>query len=166
MPPMRSRDVLTTLTILLLTLVPGASSAAAEDVASKNVTVNVSLATRTSLKVSTQLLQFDLTRPGDIATAALEFTAASRTPAGSDIVLTVEPERGLEGPGGAADVESDLRFTGEGGGMLAGSVAIGQSTIVGRWQGSGLREGRVIFTLRASAAGSYSLPVRVVLSTP
>ena len=31
---------------------------------------------------------------------------------------------------------------------------------------SGLREGRVVFTLRANASGTYTLPVRFVLSTP
>ena len=164
---MRSRAVHTTaLTLVVLTLALGVRAAAAEDVASKNVTINVNLATRTSLKVSGRVLRFDVTQPGTVATAALEFSAGARMPSGSDIVLTVEPERGLDGPGGAADADTDLRFSGEGHGLLAGSVAIGQSTVVGRWQGSGLREGRVVFTLRASAAGVYSLPVRFVLSTP
>lgn len=163
---MRSRNVLATHAFLVLTLAIGPRPAAAEDVRSKTVIVNVSLATRMSLTVSSRLLQFDVAQPGDVATAALDFTAGARTPAGSDVVLTIEPERALGGPGGAADVESDLRFTGEGQGMLAGSIAHGYSTVVGRWQGSGLRQGRVLFTLRASAAGSYSLPVRVVLSTP
>jgi hypothetical protein len=150
--------------VLLSLAVCGA--AAAEDVASKSVTVNVSLATRTSLTVSGRVLQFDVTQPGGTATAALDFTAGMRMPAGSDIVLSVEPERAIAGPGGAADVESDLHFAGEGHGLLAGSLAAAQGTVVGRWQGSGRREGRVIFTLRANAAGSYSLPIRVVLSTP
>jgi hypothetical protein len=158
---MRSR-----LSFVLLSLAMCARAAAAEDIASANVTVNVNLATRTSLKVSSRLLQFDVAQPGGIATAAIDFTAGARMPAGSDVVLTVEPLRALEGPGGAADVESDLTFTGEGQGMLAGSLAAAQSTVVGRWQGSGHREGRVIFKLRANAAGIYSLPVRVVLSTP
>lgn len=149
----------------MLTLAAG-PRAAAEDVASKNVTVNVHLATRTSLKVSSHVLRFDVAQSGGTATAALEFTAGARMPAGSDVVLSVEPMRAIDGPGGAADVESDLSFAGEGQGLLAGPVAAAQSTVVGRWQGSGLREGRVIFTLRANAAGTYSLPVRVVLSTP
>ena len=163
---MRSRAVLTALTLAVLSLTIEVRSASAQNVASKDVTINVNLATRTSLKVSSRVLRFDVTQPGAIATAALEFSAGARMPAGCDLVLTVEPERGLDGPGGAADAETELRFTGEGQGMLAGSIAMGQSTVVGRWQGSGLREGRVVFVLRASAAGSYSLPVRIVLSTP
>jgi len=163
---MRSRAVHTALTLVVLTLATGVPAAAAEDIAAKNVTINVNLATRTSLKVSSRVLRFDVTEPGSIATAAIEFSAGARMPAGSDIVLTVEPERGLDGPGGAADVETDLRFAGEGQGLLAGSVAPGQSTVVGRWQGSGLRAGRLVFTLRANASGVYSLPLRVVLSMP
>jgi hypothetical protein len=162
--PMRSQLPLA-LPLFVLSLF-GSRAAAAEDVAAKNVVVNVNLATRTSLKVSSRVLQFDVARAGGTATAALEFTAGARMPAGSDVVLTVEPERAVEGPGGAADVDSDLSFTGEGEGLLAGTIASARSTIVGRWQGSGRREGRVIFTLRANAAGSYVLPVRVVLSTP
>jgi len=152
--------------VMLLTLALPASAAAAEDHATTSVTVNVNLAPRTSLKVSSRMLQFDVTQPGEAATAALDFTAGARMPSGSDVVLTVEPLRGLDGPGGAADVETDLTFSGEGDGVLAGSIAMSQSTVVGRWQGSGLRAGRVIFKLRANAAGNYSLPVRFVLSTP
>ena len=163
---MRSRPVLTALSLVLSTLAIAAPRAAAEDVASKNITINVNLATRTSLKVSGGVLRFDVTQPNAIATASLEFSAGARMPAGCDIVLTVEPVRGLEGPEGTPAGSADLRFTGEGHGLLAGSIAFGQSTVVGRWQGSGLREGRVVFTLRASASGSYTLPVRVVLSTP
>ena len=158
---MRSRLLLAALTLAI-----GSRTAAAEDVASRNVTVNVRLATRTSLKVSSQTLHFEVTRPGGLATAALDFTAGARMPAGSDVVLSVEPMRAIDGPGDAADAESDLSFTGEGQGLLAGPIAAAESTVVGRWQGSGLREGRVIFTLRANAAGTYAVPVRVVLSTP
>jgi hypothetical protein len=151
-------------TVLVLGLC--ASTAAAEDVATRHITVNVTMAPRISLKVSSQVLQFDVTQPGAVATAAVEFTAGARMASGSAVVLTVEPWQGLDGPGGAADVETALSFVGEGDGMLAGSVAMAESTIVGRWQGSGRREGRVIFKLRANAAGNYVLPVRFVLSTP
>ena len=150
----------------MLALALCASTVAAEDVARGHITVSANVAPRTSLKVSSRMLQFDVTQPGGVATAALEFTAGARLASGSDVVLTVEPLRGMDGPGGAADVETALSFIGEGDGMLAGSIAMTESTILGRWQGSGLREGRVIFKLRTNAAGNYSLPVRLVLSTP
>jgi len=154
--------------LLLAALLVGfsATAAAAEDVASGNVSVNVNFAARTSLKVSSHLLQFDVTQAGATATAAIDFTAGARMPSGSDLVLTVEPLRSIDGPGGAADVETDLSFSGEGAGLMAGALSSSAHAVVGRWQGSGLRTGRVVFKLRANAAGSYSLPVRFVLSTP
>ena len=143
-----------------------ATPASAEEIATRSVTVNVNLATRTSLTVSSRVLQFAVTGSGDAATTALEFTAGARTAATGDVLLTVEPVRGMEGPGGAADADADLSFAGEGDGMQAGPVALSQSTTVARWQGSGLRAGRIVFTLRANAPGHYTLPVRVVLSAP
>lgn len=154
------------LLLMVLALTVCASTVAAEEVARGYITVSARVAPRTSLKVSSRMLEFDVTQPGGIATAALEFTAGARLASRSDVVLTVEPLRGMDGPGGAADVDTVLSFIGEGDGMLAGSIAATESTILGRWQGSGLREGRVIFKLRATAAGNYSLPVRLVLSTP
>lgn len=140
--------------------------AGAQDVASASVSVNVNLAPRTSLKVSGRVLRFDVGQSGQVATAAVDFAAGARVPSGSGLVLTVEPLHGLEGPGGAADADATISFAGEGDGLLSGDVATSRATVVGRWQESGLREGRVIFTLRANAAGSYTLPVRFVLSTP
>jgi hypothetical protein len=149
----------------MLALVLSARAPAAEEIGSRHITMNVSLAARTSLKVSSRVLQFDVTRPDEAATAALEFAAGARMPAGCDVVLTIEPLQAVV-DGTVAAAVTDLRFVGEGTGMLSGSIAADRSTIVARWQGSGLREGRLLFTLRARAAGSYSLPVRLVLSTP
>ena len=157
---MRSR-----LLLALLVLVSPAA-AAGEDVANGIITVNVHVAPRTSLTVSSRVLQFDVTQPGGTAAAAIDFTAGARLASESDVVLTDEPLHGMAGPGGASDVETDLTFVGEGDGMLTGAVAMARSTTVGRWLGSGRREGRVVFTLRANAAGAYTLPVRFVLSTP
>ena len=154
-----SRHLLTVLALVLC-----GRTGSAEDVTSRSVVVNVNLVTRTALKVSSDRLQFDVPGMGGAATASIAFTAGARMPAGCDVVLTVEPLEPMDGSAGVRD--ADISFTGEGPGMLAGSIAAGRSTVVGRWQGSGVREGRVVFTLRAAAGGSYSLPIRVVLSTP
>ena len=159
---MRSRQVCI---LALLATALGAVAASAEDVARASVHVNVQVAARTSLKVSSELLQFDVTRPGAPATAAIDFSAGART-AGGDIVLSVEPLRGIDGPGGAADVETALTVAGQGEGLVSGHVDPARPTVVGRWNGSGLRTGRMVFTLRAHAAGSYAMPVRFVLSAP
>lgn len=121
---------------------------------------------RSALRVSTRLLRFDVVDPDAPAIAVLEFTAASRTRSDGEVVLTIEPERWVEGPGGAADVDAAVTFTGDGPGTVSGALAPSTPTIAGRWIGSGQRAGRLAFTLRASAQGMYVLPVRVSLSAP
>lgn len=138
----------------------------AEEVANATVHVSVQVAARTSLKVSSHVLRFDVPRAGGIATASIDFTAAARMGVGGGVVLSVEPLRALDGPGGAADVETALSFAGIGPGLLAGTMPSGDAAVVGRWTGSGRRDGRVVFTLRAAAPGNYSVPVRFVLSAP
>jgi hypothetical protein len=146
--------------------VPGA--ARAEEIATAAVRVEAQFFARTSLQVSNDLLQFDVVPSGDraTATASVSFLARARTASGADIVLTVEPLRSVEGPGGAADGGTALSFAGDGHGLLSGELSTAVPALVGRWQGSGVREGRVVFTLRADAMGNYRVPVRFVLSAP
>lgn len=160
---MRSRRVCI---LALVAAALGTGTGWAEDVARATVHVNVQVAARTSLQVSSELLHFDVARPGDAATVAVDFRAAARTAGASDVMLTIEPLHGLEGPGGAADVDASLSVSGEGDGLVSGDVRAAQTTVVGRWQGSGLRRGRLVFTLRANAPGRYAMPVRFVISTP
>ena len=137
--------------------------AAAEEAASARVAVSAQFSTRTSLRVSSQILQFDL-RPGDeAATGVVEFSAGARTHAGGEVVLTVEALEDLTGAAGAASVRS-VTFAAEGGN--AGELRQSAPCIAARWIGSGLRTGRVTFTLRSPVAGSYSVPLRFVLSAP
>lgn len=150
---------------IALALACGPGRANAQHVVNANVQVRMDVSPRTSLKVSSQALHFEVAQSGGVATAVIDFSAGARLASGSDLVLSVEPLRAIDGPGGAGDVESSLSFAGEGPGLLAGSLA-GTTAVVGRWHGSGLREGRVVFTLRANAEGIYTLPVRFVLSTP
>ena len=158
------RSLLPAACLAIATLMPAPAGAA--DGASGVVVVSAQFGSRMSLKVSTDLLQFDVIAAGQPATAAVSFSAAARTRSGADVVLSVEPVRAIEGPGGAADVESALVFEGEGEGTVAGVVACSAPTVAARWSGSGLRTGRLVFTLKSRAPGSYTLPVRFVLSTP
>jgi hypothetical protein len=148
----------------LLAALPG--PAAAESQAVATVTVTAQFHSRTSLRVSAHVLHFDVIDPAQPAMVGIDFEAGARTLAGSDVVLSVEPARALDGPGGAADVEASLSFQGSGDGVLAGALDARAPTVAGRWRGSGLRSGRLTFSLRAAAAGSYTVPVRFVLSTP
>ena len=139
---------------------------AGQELATARIVVSAQFSSRTSLTVSSRILHFDVADPAQPAVAAVEFEAAARTATGGDVVLSVEPTRAIVGPGGAADVETAVTFEGDGEGTVAGALDPAAASVAGRWQGSGRRSGRLIFSLRAAAPGNYTLPVRFVLSTP
>ncbi len=139
-------------------------SVCAGETATATVTVSVQIASRTSLRVSSDVLHFDAPGTNMPASADVEFSAGARVPHGADVVLTVEPE-GAIASGGAADVETAVTFEGEGEGTVNGTLAA-MPSVASRWQGSGLRKGRIRFTLHTTAAGTYAVPVRFVLTTP
>lgn len=134
--------------------------------ATASIAVTAEFASRTSLKVSSQVLNFDVRSAGETSVATVEFSAGARTRSGGDVLLTVEPLRAMEGPGGAADVDTSITFSGTGNGTVSGSLQPTSPVVAGRWTGSGLRTGQLTFVLRTTVAGSYMVPVRFVLSTP
>jgi hypothetical protein len=138
--------------------------------ASERVTVTLAataeLNSRTSLTVSADTLRFDVTAPGSPAIVSVEFVAGARTRAAGEVVLTVESLREVEGPGGAADVDTAVAFAGDGDGTQAGRLRPAEPVVAGRWTGSGRRIGRLRFTLSTETVGAYTLPVRFVLSAP
>jgi hypothetical protein len=142
--------------------IPDVTSA---DTALRAVTVTATFSSRTSLKVSADLLRFEVAS-GQTATASVEFSAGTRTQSGAQVVLSVEPLRGIEGPGGAGDVETSVSFDGQGEGTLGGILRGTGPTVAGQWIGSGMRHGRLVFALQTDASGTYSVPVRFVLSAP
>jgi hypothetical protein len=158
------RNLCAFVTVLMMTI--AAVPAAAADSATSNVTVHVSVSSRTSLHVSSDLLHFAIDRDRGTATTSVDFVAGARLPSGSDLVLSVEPVSAIDGPGGAADAETEISIDGEGDAIAGGTLATVGPTIAARWHGSGRRTGHLVFTLHASAAGDYELPVRFVLSTP
>ena len=127
---------------------------------SSTVAVVAGFGTRTSLKVSSQVLQFAVSDPAEPAVAVIEFSAGTRTQAGADVLLTVERLPSIECPDGTV-----VTFAGEGRGTSAGTLDLIAPTIAARWTGSGLRTGRLTFILHA-APGTYTVPVRFVLSAP
>ena len=140
------------------------TASAAETTAS--VVVSAQFNSRTTLKVSNDILQFDVARPGDPVTVSVDFSAAARTCSGAEVLLSIEQLRSVEGPVGAGDGESSVSFVGLGNGTLAGALGAARPAVAGRWSGSGLRQGRLLFALRAGASGRYTVPVRFVLSAP
>src|SRR5262245_26670261 len=146
---------------VLMSVAPVASA----ETASTTLVVAATFNSRTSLNVSTDVLQFNANGPGDVALAMVDFSAGARTAAGAQVVLSLEPVQEVHDTHGPADADS-LTFSGVGEGTLSGTVAQSGLTAVGRWTGSGLRHGRLIFALRKPATGTYTVPVRFVLSAP
>src|SRR5262245_30215377 len=142
--------------VALLATPPGVEGA---ESTSSTVAVVAGFGTRTSLKVSSQVLQFAVTEPDAPAVAVIEFSAGARTQTGGDVLLTIERLPSTERPEARA-----VTFVGDGSGTGRGTLGAA-STVVARWTGSGLRTGRLTFVLRA-APGTYTVPVRFVLSTP
>jgi hypothetical protein len=112
------------------------------------------------------VLQFRIEPGTTQAHAAIDFTAAVRAHPGADVLLSIEPAKAIQGPGGAADADVTLTFIGEGDGTHGGMLDTNRSVVAARWTGGGQRRGRLIFTLRASTPGDYTVPVSYSLGTP
>ena len=139
--------------------------AAAAESATASVAVTAQFSSRTSLKVSTEVLRFDVLDGLGAATASVDFSAAARTQSGAEVTLSLESTRATESAGMAGD-EPPLTFSGAGPGTLAGEISRGRAAVGGRWIGSGLRTGRFVFTLRADTPGAHIVPIQFVLSAP
>jgi hypothetical protein len=126
--------------------------------------ISVDVRSRTSLHVSTQVLQFHVTAPAEPATGVIEFIASSRTREGGEVLLATDAVRGT--PADMQEEDAVLTFRGHGHGLTVGALNGPGTAIVGRWIGSGRRSGRVAFVLRARRAGTYTVPIRLVLSCP
>jgi hypothetical protein len=139
------------------------ASARGSSSATADVLVRAQFASRTSLDVSADLLDFVIDDPAIDATVDVTFVAAARTHTNAEVVLTAEPVSDFQSNAGGPCA---LRFVGNGQGTTSGTLETGGPTVVGRWTGSGRRRGAVSFVLRASAAGRHTVPVRFVLSAP
>lgn len=139
-----------------------AVNASAAETACGSVTVVATFSSRTTLKVSSDLLAFDVSSAEAPATASVDFVASARTHAGGPVVLSIEPVRQLDS---AADASS-LTFSGQGAGITSGTVSADSLTIAGQWIGSGVRQGRLVFALRSTTSGNHVVPIRFVLSAP
>jgi hypothetical protein len=142
---------------LVTTAILSPTAASAMDVAMVRLAILVQVSSRTSLTVSTDQLRFDSAPGSDAAVVEVDFSAGARIPSGTDIVLTVQPLTTLGGV---------ITFNGNGDGTRAGTLTMDAPSTVGRWRGSGVRRGRLVFTLRDGTAGASSVPVRFVLSAP
>lgn len=144
--------------LVALGLLLGAAdpSAAAADAVTQ-LTLATTVQSRTSLRVTSQVLVFEVGSDEGAATASIGYSAGARTRSDGEVVLVAEP-LAIAGPGGAADVEATI--------LLPDGRPIDSPSVVARWTGGGLRQGTITFTLRAQAPGTYIVPVRLVLTAP
>jgi hypothetical protein len=162
------------LSAVVMAAVLSVASIASAETASTTLTVVATFNSRTSLSVSADVLQFEVVSSGDPAVAMVDFSARARTAGSAQVVLSVEPLQDVQGPSGPAlssvegpaDPQASLTFSGVGEGTLSGAVAPSGLTVASRWTGSGLWHGTLMFALRATAPGKYTVPVRFVLSAP
>ena len=138
--------------VVILTSTPSAG----QQVATQSLSATVSFAPRTALTVSTRTLHFVVTDALTPATASVEFSAAARTSAGGNVTLMVDA---ADGAGLSSGVSLEVVSGPEG---VQPSALSSQPVAAGRWTGSGVRNGRITFQLRAQP-GSYDIPVALYL---
>lgn len=143
------------LSIALLCATAGTSAWGPQSNQTVTILARATLAERTSLTLSTKVLQFVVAPGATTASASIEFTAGVRTRPESDVLLVSDPVRQPDGV---------LRFAGEGEGILSGELQSGTPAVLARWIGGGQRRGRVVFTLEGVAPGIYTIPVHLALS--
>jgi hypothetical protein len=134
--------------------------ASAAETACSSVTVIATFSSRTTLQVSSDLLQFDVVNADAPASASVDFVAAARTHAGGPVVLSIEPVRPM------GSVAASLSFSGDGTGTKSGALSVDTPTVAGQWSGSGVRRGRLVFVLRSTTPGNHVVPIRFVLTAP
>ena len=149
-------------TALVLWMSAGPSRlSATPDTVTKTVDVQATVSSRTSLRVSSDFLEFNLPDVQRPAVATVDFVAGIRTHAGAEVMLTVEALDVMD-----AVMDAVVTFSGDSEGTTQGTLVATRPIVAGRWVGSGRHSGRHVFELRAPVAGRYTLPLRFVLSAP
>ncbi len=142
-----------------------APSAGARATDAGRVMLVVDVRSRTSLQVSTSELRFDVVDEAATPRVEVDYRAAARTRSDHPVMLTVDPAGEVRTLDGESVRGLAVRL--EAAGARDTTLAAGGSHIVARWTGSGVRSGRVAFTLLgAHKPGVYLLALKFALSVP
>jgi len=159
-----SRRALAVMACAFLVSTALASTGHAEETAQRSVVVRADVSSRTSLKVSADVLHVDVPSQTTPGLAVIEFSAGARTQPAGEVLLIVEPlamerqsARDALSPAAAA-------FDGETSGAV--DLSTRGPKVARRWIGSGLRRGAIHFSVRAPQPGRYIVPLRIVLTAP
>ena len=139
--------------VVILTSTPSAG----QQITTQSVSATVSFAPRTALSVSTRTLHFVVTDGLTPATASVEFSAAARTSGDGSVTLMVDAADTAGLPSGVS-----LEIVSGPDGVVPAAFSSQQPVAAGRWTGSGVRNGRITFQLRAQP-GSYDIPLALFL---
>lgn len=134
---------------------PGAGVCAADDVARAAIVASAEVRARSGVRVSSDVLHFDVADGGAAAVAAITFAAGVRAAADADVRLlaSVAADPGVTVALVSIDGATEVPVAG------AGTAPV----VVARWNGGGLRTGELRFALRG-AQGRYAVPVRIEVS--
>ncbi len=152
--------------VLVLALAAGSSGARAQ--LSRSIVIGARVGVATALRVSESVLRVPASIGGQSAVlATIDVEAAARTRTDGEVVLTVEALSGLGTLGaGAPQGEVAIEFAGSADGMESGTLSA-TPQVAGRWSGSGVRRGRLTFTLHASGDVTGGVvQLRFLLTTP
>ena len=161
MLPSLARTIRLGASLIVIVLLVSPRHALATDTV-KHLTIRADLRSATALRVSSQVLVFDVTEEGESAVATVDYVASARAPQDAEVILNVEVLK-VGGPAGAAD-EGETLTVAEPGGRT--SLLLRGEAIAAHWVGGGTRAGHLVFTLRSAPAGRYVLPVRFLLLAP
>ncbi len=146
---------------------------AAADVANANVSFSASVAAAAKLTLSGNSLTFPDSDPDSVeqiaaTEGAITITAKGKTSAGGNITLTLLASGDLTGGGNTIPV-SNITWTADGDGFVAGTMSKDAAQSVGSWTNSGNRQGSVSFRLANSwdyKTGNYSVSATYTLTAP
>jgi len=142
----------TALTLPLCLLISVATANADEPLATATLNASAHVSARTAVRVSREVLVFQVIDAAIPAEATVTFTAGARTRSDGEVQLFVRQE-----------LPTSWTMTASDGTLHA--VMSNEPAIVSRWTGGGLRRGEVRFQLQG-VPGTYTIPVRFFVSVP
>ncbi len=130
--------------------------------------ITADVGTQARLRVSNTVLRFDGSRSAEVQPqATVEFDARARTHSGGEVVLTVELLDDLVDLDQTGKAPTTLSAAASGDASSQGRLSTGTRHVVARWIGSGMRTGRVCFSvIGESPEGALTVPIRMTLIVP
>ena len=128
------------------------------ETARSTITVAATIGARTSLKLSSDTVRLGAGAAGQRAVGSVTFSAAARTRADGEVLLTVERIDDTSA--------GELNFASTAEGSAEGAFVHGKPAVAGRWVGSGHRRGTVTLSGSVSNEPTVDVPLRFLLTAP